>query len=159
MEKNRSIVTKLEILNDELLAIHALEIINNEITGVYFHAYSKINFSKFNDMYYLAKNQNFCENIVKSFQDFVGYSKLITFNGEYEKIKNYFPNNFHHENIIIKKDLFNIGREEGIKINRKTRHGGLIDCTIFARILFEKYLVTKEKINMTGIFKKRKYYK
>ena len=29
MEKNRSIVTKLEILNDELLAIHALEIINN----------------------------------------------------------------------------------------------------------------------------------
>ena len=39
--KNRAIVTKLEILEDELVAIHALEIINNTITGVYFHAYLK----------------------------------------------------------------------------------------------------------------------
>ena len=38
---NRAVVTKLEIFENELVAIHALEIINNIITGVYFHAYLK----------------------------------------------------------------------------------------------------------------------
>ena len=40
-DENRFVVTKLEIIDNELVAIHALEIINNIITGVYFHAYLK----------------------------------------------------------------------------------------------------------------------
>ena len=39
--KNRSIVTKLEIIKDDLVAIHAVEVINNKLTGIYFHAYLK----------------------------------------------------------------------------------------------------------------------
>ena len=47
---NRAVVTKLEIFENELVAIHALEIINNIITGVYFHAYLKKDIRKYNDM-------------------------------------------------------------------------------------------------------------
>ena len=39
--KNRSIVTKLEIIQDELVANHAVEVINNKLTGICFHAYLK----------------------------------------------------------------------------------------------------------------------
>ena len=39
---DRVVVTKLEIFENELVTIHALEIINNIITGIYFHAYKKI---------------------------------------------------------------------------------------------------------------------
>ena len=40
-DENRCIVTKLEIFDNELVAIHALEIIDNIITGIYFHGYLK----------------------------------------------------------------------------------------------------------------------
>ena len=53
--ESRCVVTKLEILDNELVAIHALEIINNFITGIYFHAYLKKDVRKYHDMYYLAE--------------------------------------------------------------------------------------------------------
>ncbi len=60
MEKqNRIIVLKLEVIEKELVAIHALEIINDIITRVYFHAYLNKDIKKYNDMYYLAKYKYF----------------------------------------------------------------------------------------------------
>ena len=104
--KNRAIVTKLEILEDELVAIHALEIINNTITGVYFHAYLKNDVRKYNDMYYLSQYQNYGDNYIQNFIDFIGDSKLITYNDEFNKIKNYFKNPVKNEKVEI-TNLFN----------------------------------------------------
>ena len=72
-DKNRDIVTKLEISDNDLLAIHALEVIDNEITGVYFHAYLKNDVRKYNDMYYLSQYQNYGENYIQN-----EYAKLYT---------------------------------------------------------------------------------
>ena len=152
--KNREIVVKLEILNDELKAIHALEIINNIITGIYYHAYLSDD-CKYNDMYFLVKNRHLCGNYIQNFINFVGDSKLITYNDEFDKIKMYFENNIAEKIEIT--DLFRQCRNEGININSKSCHGGLIDCTVFARFLYDKNLKTKT-IKMTGIYKKRKYY-
>ena len=73
-DENRFVVTKLEIIDNELVAIHALEIINNIITGVYFHGYLKQDVYQYNDMYYLSKYQ-FGENYIQNFINFVGDSK------------------------------------------------------------------------------------
>ena len=156
-DKNREIVTKLEVSDNELLAIHALEIIDNKITGAYFHAYLKDK-HRYNDMYYLARYQHFGENYIQNFINFVGDSKLITYNDEFKLIEIYFKNKFH-ESVNICKDLFKYARKNGININSKSRHGGLIDCTIFARLLYDKKLNKRQMTKMTGIFSKRKYYK
>ena len=58
---------------------------------------------------------------------------MITCNGEYELIKDYFPNNIT-ENFKLNNDLFREARKNKININSKSRRGGLIDCTIFARL-------------------------
>lgn len=71
--QERFIIIKLEISKNKLLEIHALEIINNELTGLYFHAYPEKNLCKYNDMYYLARNQNYCENYLENFKKFVGF--------------------------------------------------------------------------------------
>jgi len=157
--ESRCVVTKLEILDNELVAIHALEIINNFITGIYFHAYLKKDVRKYHDMYYLAEYQFFGDNYLQNFINFVGDSKLITYNEEFEKIKMYFPNNINHENVKIYKDLFSQARKNKININKKSKRGGLIDCTIFARLLFDKNIDKRKMIKMTGIYKERKYYK
>ena len=157
--ENRCVVTKLEILDNELVAIHALEIINNIITGIYFHAYLKKDLRKYNDMYYLSQYQYFADNYLQNFINFVGDSKLITYNEEFETIKIHFPNDINHESIKIYKDLFRHARKNKININKKSRHGGLIDCTIFARLLFDSYIDKRKLIKMTGIYKERKYFK
>ena len=61
-DEKRIIVTKLEINENKLSAIHSLEIINNTITRIYFHSYIKGNLRKYNDMCYLANNQSLEEN-------------------------------------------------------------------------------------------------
>ena len=66
-EQNRIIVLKLEAIERELVAIHALEIINDIITGVYFHAYLNKDVKKYNGC--------FGENYMQNFIDFVGNSK------------------------------------------------------------------------------------
>ena len=38
-EQNRVIVLKLEVEEGKIVAIHALEIMNDIITGIFFHAY------------------------------------------------------------------------------------------------------------------------
>ena len=156
-DKNRDIVTKLEISDNDLLAIHALEVIDNEITGVYFHAYLKDKY-RYNDMYYLARYQHFGGNYIQNFINFVGDSKLITCNDEFELIKSYFKNKLQ-ESVKLNNDLFKLARKNGININTKSRRGGLIDCTIFARLLYDKKLNKSLMTKMTGIFSKRKYYK
>ena len=72
---NRAVVTKLEIFENELVAIHALEIINNIITGVYFHAYLKKDIRKYNDMYYLSQYQYYGDNYYKILQILLGILK------------------------------------------------------------------------------------
>ena len=101
------------------MAIHALEIINNFITGIYFHAYLKKDVRKYHDMYYLAEYQFFGDNYLQNFINFFSDSKLITYNEEFEKIKMYFPNNINHENVKIYKDLFKKARKNKININKK----------------------------------------
>ena len=55
-------------------------------------------------------------------------------------------------------NLFNQSRKEKkINIIKKSKHGGLIDCTIFARYFYYKYLDKNRMREMTGIFNKRKY--
>ena len=156
-DENRCIVTKLEIFDNELVAIHALEIIDNIITGIYFHGYLKKDIYQYNDMYYLSKFQ-FGENYLQNFINFVENSKLITYNEEFEKIKKYFPDNVKHESIKIQRDLFNQARKNKINIDKKSRHGGLINSTIFARLIFDKHVDKRKMIKMTGIYRKRKYY-
>ena len=156
-DENRFVVTKLEIIDNELVAIHALEIINNIITGVYFHGYLKQDVYQYNDMYYLSKYQ-FGENYIQNFINFVEDSKLITYNDEFDKNKKYFPNNIEHENVKIHRDLFNQARKNKININKKSRRGGLINSTIFARLIFDKNIDKRKMIKMTGIYRKRKYY-
>ena len=146
--ESRCVVTKLEILDNELVAIHALEIINNFITGIYFHAYLKKDLRKYNDMYYLAQYQYFGDNYLQNFINFVGDSKLITYNEEFESIKMHFPNNINHESIKINKDLFSQARKNKININKKSKRGGLIDCTIFARLLFDSNIDKRKIIKM-----------
>jgi len=155
---NRAVVTKLEIFENELVAIHALEIINNIITGVYFHAYLKKDIRKYNDMYYLSQYQYYGDNYLQNFIDFIGDSKIITYNDEFNRIEKYFKNPVNNEKVEI-TNLFNQSRKEKkINIIKKSKHGGLIDCTIFARYLFDKYLDKTKIRKMTGIFNKRKYY-
>ena len=108
-------------------------------------------------MYYLSKYQ-FGENYIQNFINFVEDSKLITYNDEFDKIKKYFSYNIEHENVKIHRDLFNEARKNKININKKSRRGGLINCTIFARLLFDKNIDKRKIIKMTGIYKKRKYY-
>ena len=156
-EKYHIIAVKLEINDNKLSAIHSLEIINNIITGIYFHSYIKEREPKYNDMYYLANNQHLTENdSIQHFKKFVGNSKLIMYNDESSKIKKYFSNNII-ESTDINGDLFRYARNKKINIDKKSRHGGLINCTIFGRILYEKYLNKKRMIKMTGIYTKRKY--
>ena len=158
-DEKRIIVTKLEINENKLSAIHSLEIINNTITGIYFHSYIKGNLGKYNDMYYLANNQSLEENnCIENFKKFVGDCKLITYNNECDKIRNYFENNVI-ENININEDLFRYERKRKINIDKKSCHGGLINCTIFGRILYDHCLNNKNFTKMTGIYNKRKYYK
>ena len=80
MKNEKSIIViKLEINENKLSAIHSLEIINNTITGIYFHSYIKGNLRKYNDMFYLAINQSLEENkCIENFKKFVGDCKLIT---------------------------------------------------------------------------------
>ena len=106
-EQNRVIVLKLETIERELVTIHALEIINDIIAGVYFHAYLNKDIKKYNDMYYLAKYEYFGENYMQNFIDFVGNSKLITYNDEFELIAECFKNNLH-ENIKLKNNLYRL---------------------------------------------------
>ena len=110
--ENCCVVTKLEIFDNELVTIHALEIINNIITGIDFHAYLKKDLHKYNDMYYLAQYQYFGGNYLQNFINFVGDSKLIAYNEEFETIKIHFPNNINHESIKIYKDLFSQARKK-----------------------------------------------
>ena len=117
-EQNRVIVLKLEAIERELVAIHALEIINDIITGVYFHAYLNKDIKKYNDMYYFAKYKYFGENYMQNFIDFVGNSKLITYNDEFELIEEYFKNNLH-ENIKLNNNLFRQSLKKKININSK----------------------------------------
>ncbi len=44
-------------------------------------------------------------------------------------------------------------------IDKKSCQGGLINCTIFGRILYDHCLNNKNFTKMTGIYNKRKYYK
>ena len=157
-ELNRVIVLKLEVEEGKIVAIHALEIIDDIITGIFFHAFLNKNIQKYNDMYYLARYKHFDENYLQNFIHFVRNSKLITCNGEYELIKDYFPNNIT-ENFKLNNDLFREARKNKININSKSRRGGLIDCIIFARLLYDKHLNKNKMIKMTGVFSKRKYYK
>ena len=79
---DRVVVTKLEIFENELVAIHALEIINNIITGIYFHAYLKKDIRKYNDMYYLSEYQYYGDNYLQNFIDFIDDSKIVTYNDQ-----------------------------------------------------------------------------
>ena len=157
-EQNRIIVLKLEAIERELVAIHALEIINYIITGIYFHAYLNKYMKKYNDMYYLSKYEYFGENYMQNFIDFVDNSKLITYNDEFELIEEYFKKNLH-ENIKFNNNLFRQARKNKININSKSRNGGLIDCTIFARLLYDKHVNRNKMVKMMGVFSKRKYYR
>ena len=152
-EQNRVIVLKLEVEEGKIVAIHALEIIDDIITGIFFHAFLNKNIQKYNDMYYLARYKHFDENYLQNFIHFVRNSKLIACNDEYELIKNYFKNNII-ENFKLNNDLFREARKNKININSKSRRGGLIDCTIFARLLYDKHLNKNKMIKMTGVFKK-----
>ena len=58
-ELNRVIVLKLEVEEGKIVAIHALEIIDDIITGIFFHAFLNKNIQKYNDMYYLARYKHF----------------------------------------------------------------------------------------------------
>ena len=115
-ELNRVIVLKLEVEEGKIVAIHALEIIDDIITGIFFHAFLNKNIHKYNDMYYLARYKHFDENYWQNFIHFVRNSKLITCNGEYELIKDYFPNNIT-ENFKLNNDLFREARKNKININ------------------------------------------
>ena len=113
-DENRCIVTKLEIFDNELVAIHALEIIDNIITGIYFHGYLKKDIYQYNDMYYLSKFQ-FGENYLQNFINFVGNSKLITYNEEFEKIKKYIFQIMSSMKVLKFKEIYLI-RQEKIKL-------------------------------------------
>ncbi len=95
---------------------------------------------------------------MQNFIDFVGNSKLITYNNKFELIEEYFKNNLH-ENIKLNNNLFREARKKKININSKSRRGGLIDCTIFARLLYDKHINKNRIVKMTGVFSKRKYYR
>ena len=122
---NRAVVTKLEIFENELVAIHALEIINNIITGVYFHAYLKKDIRKYNDMYYLSQYQYYGDNYLQNFIDFIGDSKIITYNDEFNKIEKYFKNPVNNEKVEI-TNLFNqsIKKRKENKYNKKIKAWG-----------------------------------
>ena len=80
------VVTKLEILDNELVAIHALEIINNFITGIYFHAYLKKDVRKYHDMYYLAE-YSYClekKEKLQKFLNFIENSIIVGHNINYD---------------------------------------------------------------------------
>ena len=66
-ELNRAIVLKLEVEEGKIVAIHALEIIDDIITGIFFHAFLNKNIQKYNDMYYLARYKHFDENYLQNF--------------------------------------------------------------------------------------------
>ena len=82
---DRVVVTKLEIFENELVALHALEIINNIITGIYFQAYLKKDIRKNNDryyLYYLSEYQYYGDNYLQNFIDFIDDSKIVTYNDQ-----------------------------------------------------------------------------
>ena len=156
-ELNRVIVLKLEVEEGKIVAIHALEIIDDIITDIFFHAFLNKNIQKYNDMYYLARYKHFDENYLQNFIHFVRNSKLITCNDEYELIKDYFPNNIT-ENFKLNNDLFREARKNKININSKSRRGGLIDCIIFARLLYDHLSLMRMNHNHYLIYQELQFF-
>ena len=111
-------------------------------------------------MLYLAYNQISYNNVLQNFIIFVGDSKLISYNDEFKQFEYIFEKNIDlvFKYLEIPKDFFNYARKKGININSKSSHGGLIDCTILARILYDKYLDKNIMIKMTGVYIKPKNY-
>lgn len=131
---DRIIILKTNFIKDKLIAIHALEIINYEMTGLYFHAFFNKKFYTSTEMYYYSEYECDDDNYyLEQFKNFVGSSKIISFNENINLLNSFFEG-MRIDNILNEKDLFDVAREYGIEVDNSS-HEGLIDCTILGRII------------------------
>ena len=117
----RIVVLSTEEKNGKVTQIHALEIINKKMTGLYYHAY--LSKPKNDYMYYLS-NAEYCDDAVQGFINFVGKSRVVTT----DKKNNIFENLYVERFDLHENDL----KKYNININNCP---GIIKCTIIGRYL------------------------
>ena len=165
--EDRIIVLTTKFYNDYLISMHALEIIEFEMTGIYFHAYfNKDKLSK-DDMYYYSEYDNSDDKYyLENFKNFVKDSKIIVYeNKEIKKLQLTLKNfkleikindltslKIEHKN----EKLIELAKKYYIYIEKNTEGEGLIDCTVLGRIIC-KSKKSIDEIKMTG--KKPVYFK
>lgn len=151
--EDRIIVLITNFHDNKLTSIHALEIIDYEMTGIYFHAYFNKNIKCEDDMYYYYEYEySDDEYYLEEFKKFVGDSKTITYKNQEQsafaiKIKVYDLNE-----VGIKYDktsLTELAKEYDIIVEGQNV-GGLIDCTILGRIICKAKKSSIKEISMTG---------
>lgn len=126
----RFVILSIETENEKLTQIHALEMINNEMTGIYFHAY----FKKVCDyMYYLSDCETTKDDYIENFKKFVGDSTIITA----DELNNIFDDIFKNKKVIyIKKNY-----QELMNYYKINNNHGIVKCTLLGRYIIDKKLI------------------
>ena len=146
--------TSFKQKNCRLIAIHAVEVKNGKLTGIYFHSFINKRDYNYDFMYYFAE-YNYCLNKrkkLKKFLDFIGNSSIVSHNILFDlkylnvELDNSKLNSIKSEkcictmNIIRKLNclqnytLKNCAKFYGI-IGIRDYHKGIVDATVLAIIV------------------------
>ena len=145
----RIIALTTKFYENKLIAIHALEIINYEMTGIYFHAYfnKDIKLAQ-DDMYYYSEYEYSDDKYyLENFKRFVDDSQVITYKdkkiNELTEIK---INDLTEITTTKKNDkdknLIELAEDYNILVQKNS--GGLVYCTVLGRIICKIYNPKKE---------------
>lgn len=138
MESQRYIVATAQSKNDITISIHALEIIKNMMTGVYFHICFENNYDFAGNMYYLfdyeGKDKDFS---VKEFMNFIGDSDILTLTDCEKNILEIVKNEEIIKGFCKYTELSKYAKKYKIDENTLDK-GGIISCTLLGRIICEE---------------------
>jgi hypothetical protein len=134
----RNVVVTVQCKNDEIISIHALEIIDDIMTGIYFHACFGKDYDFTDNMYYLFDyEENDKTRSLKEFKNFIGNSNILTLSDYKKYICEIVEKGTNIKCDYKYKNLSEYTEKYKIDENDLDK-GGIISCTILGRIICEK---------------------
>jgi len=156
--KNRLVIidvdtTGLDRKINELIAIHAFEIINNKLSGIFFHIFLNKRENKTEYMNYLSDYEYTIENKKKLsfFCKFIENERIVSHNIKFDigfinlELEKVGFNIIKEQdcvctlrifrNILRRSKLENVADLYEININHDDYHKGIVDATVLARIV------------------------